>query len=252
MQFLTLLTTSLLAGSALASERNFRYRRWPQNAVSTTTSSASAASASASGSVKVLVVKVSNEAGGLVFEPNDVKANAGDMVQFQFYPKNHSVAMSNFAQPCVPIEQSNPNSTQKFFSGYMPTTQMGLLTYTIQVPDTKPIWFYCSQAKHCQSGMVGAINAPSTGNTLAAFTSKAAQAAANITPGQVEGGSTSSSSTSSGSSSSSSSGSSGSGTSTTPSASTPGVAQATGNSANSAHGSVLGAGLVAVFAWFML
>ena len=67
--------------------------------------------------------------------------------------------MSNFAQPCIPIEQSTPNATFKFYSGFMPTTNMGQLTYTIRIPDTKPIWFYCSQGRHCQSGMVGAINA---------------------------------------------------------------------------------------------
>lgn len=56
------------------------------------------------------------------------------------------------------------NKTNAFFSGFMPTTTPAnstsqLLTYTIRVPDDKPIWFYCSQGKHCQAGMVGAINA---------------------------------------------------------------------------------------------
>jgi hypothetical protein len=56
------------------------------------------------------------------------------------------------------------NKTDAFFSGFMPTNatnraQKGVLTYTIHVKDTKPVWFYCSQAKHCQAGMVGAINA---------------------------------------------------------------------------------------------
>lgn len=32
---------------------------------------------------------------------------------------------------------------------------------------------YCSQAQHCQSGMVMAINAPTTGHTFASFQSKA-------------------------------------------------------------------------------
>jgi hypothetical protein len=57
-----------------------------------------------------------------------------------------------------------PNKTDAFFSGFMPASATGanssqLLTYTIRVQDTKPIWFYCSQGKHCQAGMVGAINA---------------------------------------------------------------------------------------------
>jgi plastocyanin len=41
--------------------------------------------------------------------------------------------------------------------------------YKIKVNDTKPIWLYCSQATHCMEGMVAAVNAPPTGNTIAAF-----------------------------------------------------------------------------------
>lgn len=57
-----------------------------------------------------------------------------------------------------------PNKTDAFFSGFMPSNASlvaagNQLTYTIRVMDMKPIWYYCSQAKHCQSGMVGAINA---------------------------------------------------------------------------------------------
>ncbi|KAH6668523.1 hypothetical protein B0J14DRAFT_601027 [Halenospora varia] len=47
----------------------------------------------------------------------------------------------------------------------------GRLLQLVYVNDTRPIWFYCSQtsSSHCQSGMVGAINAHSTGDTLEAF-----------------------------------------------------------------------------------
>jgi hypothetical protein len=31
-------------------------------------------------------------------------------------------------------------------------------TYQITINATTPLWFYCAQAKHCQSGMVLAIN----------------------------------------------------------------------------------------------
>jgi len=54
-------------------------------------------------------------------------------------------------------------------------------TFTIEVNDTKPIWFYCSQGKHCQSGMVGAIN-PTAEKTVADFTERAALAPANLSP----------------------------------------------------------------------
>lgn len=40
-----------------------------------------------SGQVQVHVVKVSNKKGDLVFEPNNMQAAPGSMVQFHFYPK---------------------------------------------------------------------------------------------------------------------------------------------------------------------
>jgi hypothetical protein len=57
-----------------------------------------------------------------------------------------------------------PNKTDAFFSGFMPSNATAVaagnvLTYTIRVMDSKPIWYYCSQGQHCQGGMVGAINA---------------------------------------------------------------------------------------------
>lgn len=126
------------------------------------------------------IIQVGGPNGSLAFYPNNVKANAGDLIQFQFHPKvhlhnrtaaaqsnvnqNHSVVQSTFDNPCVPIQNIMSNKTNAFFSGFMPTTTPAnstsqLLTYTIRVPDDKPIWFYCSQGKHCQAGMVGAINA---------------------------------------------------------------------------------------------
>ena len=61
----------------------------------TMTSSASGESATGTsgsgsngnGQVKVHVVRVGSMDGGLAFVPNDLKAEKGDMVQFQFMPK---------------------------------------------------------------------------------------------------------------------------------------------------------------------
>ncbi|KAF4535581.1 Extracellular serine-rich protein [Lasiodiplodia theobromae] len=187
---------------------------------------------------KVQVVQVGGSNGSLTFEPADIKAEMGSFVQFQFNPMNHSVVQSTFDAPCMPMSISMPNaSANAFFSGFMPaalantasaasngtsaassgSTVGGKLTYTIKVSDAKPIWFYCSQGKHCQAGMVGAINAASTGQkTLAGYKQLAAAAAENLSPGQIpsaqsgNGTASGSSSSSDGSSSSSSSGSSGS------------------------------------------
>lgn len=122
------------------------------------TISTSASTDSSDGEVTVWAVKVGNEKGQFVFEPNVINANVGDLIQFQFYARNHSVVSGTFEEPCVPQRNVEANVRNAFFSGFMPTNQSGELLYTIEVQDTKAQWFYCSQAKHCQAGMVGVIN----------------------------------------------------------------------------------------------
>ncbi|TVY42004.1 putative GPI-anchored cupredoxin [Lachnellula subtilissima] len=152
-------------------------------------------------------IKVAVGQNGLTYTPNDITANAGDSVEFDFFPKNHTVSQSSFADPCHPLAGG-------FFSGFVPTNASTLgSTFTIVVKDTKPVWIYCSQTvgNHCQAGMVAAINAPKTGNTLAAFTLKASNATSSTfpPPGTPVGGTlvkSSGNTTSASSSSSSSSG----------------------------------------------
>ena len=56
---------------------------------------------------------------GLVFNPEVVHADVGDLLQFHFYPRNHSVAQSSFSSPCKP-------STGGVYSGFMPVTAQGV------------------------------------------------------------------------------------------------------------------------------
>jgi plastocyanin len=109
--------------------------------------------------VTVHVVKVGNANGSLTFSPNDMTAKAGEMVQFQFAPNNHTVTQSTFDQPCQPISK-NSNVTG-IFSGFMPVSASSTTTptYTIMINNTNPLWLYCSQGKHCQNGMSMVINA---------------------------------------------------------------------------------------------
>ena len=51
--------------------------------------------------------------GGLVFEPESVTADIGDLLQFHFYPKNHSVVQGSFSSPCQPL-------TPGVYSGFLP------------------------------------------------------------------------------------------------------------------------------------
>ena len=110
--------------------------------------------------------------GKLTFTPNNITELPNTVVSFSFNPRNHSVTQSNFDNPCQPLEGG-------FSSGFIPTSvSPSGATFDIVIPDKKPIWFYCGQVNgnHCQSGMVGSINAPLTGNTLDAFIAKAADA----------------------------------------------------------------------------
>ncbi|CAG8980256.1 hypothetical protein HYALB_00013262 [Hymenoscyphus albidus] len=140
-------------------------------------------SGSASGAgVKVHVVKVGGNNGTLKFQPDDIQAAVGDMIQFQFAPNNHSVVQSTFDAPCI--------ASGSVYSGYMPVAASASTTptYTIMVNDTKPLWFYCSQGKHCQNGMSMVVNVATTGNkTLAAYKAAAKNVAQATIPGQKPG-----------------------------------------------------------------
>jgi len=105
----------------------------------------------------VHVVKVGPE---LTFEPEEINAELGDKVQFQFQGGFHSVARSDFANPCVPLDPATANGTVGFFSGDMNVKESDqfMPTFTILVNETTPIWYYCAVVGHCEGGMVGVIN----------------------------------------------------------------------------------------------
>jgi plastocyanin len=118
----------------------------------------------------------------LLFEPDNIKAAEGDTVTFKFWPKNHSVAQATFNNPCQPMENG-------FWSGYIPSSDKAAATefmFTVKNA-SQPVWFYCTQGKHCQGGMVGVINGPSQGNTIERFKQAAANASNNTTPSSVAG-----------------------------------------------------------------
>ncbi|KAK4119559.1 hypothetical protein N657DRAFT_650054 [Parathielavia appendiculata] len=131
--------------------------------------------------------------GGLRFDPENIVAEVGSIVEFHFTPLNHSVVEAAFDSPCVPKDATS------FFSGFFPVprpadgsaVQSGEV-FQIEVRDDKPIWFYCAQntGRHCQSGMVGVVNQRFDGDkTLAVFRSKAAAVqGASVVQAQVQGG----------------------------------------------------------------
>jgi len=117
---------------------------------------------------------------GLHFEPENIVAEIGDLVEVHFNPMNHSFAQSSFDSPCVPINDD------AIFSGFQPTPQgEAPEVFTITVKDKSPLWFYCAQTKgsHCQMGMAMAVNQNfDSDKTLANYKTAAAGTGVSIPP----------------------------------------------------------------------
>jgi len=109
-------------------------------------------------------------ANGLSYTPSNFTANVGDIVNFVFYAKNHTVTQSSFAAPCTKFVNTTTNAVG-IASGFVPVAANTTgPTWSIQIATTDPLWFYCGQTGHCGAGMVGAINAvESSTKNYAAF-----------------------------------------------------------------------------------
>lgn len=113
------------------------------------------------------------ENGGLHFEPQNVVAEIGDLIEFHFLAKNHTVVQSSFDKPCEPLEGG-----KGIFSGFnfrtdAPNEAPNVFQFTVQ--NNEPFWYYCSQTAgdHCQKGMSGVINQNfNSDKTLAAYKEK--------------------------------------------------------------------------------
>jgi len=163
--------------------------------------------------------------GGNVFDPDTLQAATGDVVEFVFSSGTHTVVQADFSKPCSP-------SSGGFFSGSIKDK-----AFQINITSTDPLWYYCDVQSHCNSGMVGVINPPSSGDNLQAFVDASKSATVNkpssngpdggivVAPGS-NSGSASGSATASGT--------------RTPVATTPG-ATGTGSSGTGSAGSTISA-----------
>ncbi|KAG9232013.1 hypothetical protein BJ875DRAFT_98988 [Amylocarpus encephaloides] len=107
---------------------------------------------------------ISVGADGLKFTPNEIEALVGDIIEYRFYPQNHSVARAAFGEnPCIPYELTGPGRIG-FWSGFKPVQTVGndLPVFRIEVNDTNTFFFYCSSPGACSDGMVGVVNPNST------------------------------------------------------------------------------------------
>ena len=117
---------------------------------------------------------------GLHYEPENVVANVGDLIEFHFLPKNHTIVQSSFDNPCQPLTDASGAVVGKF-AGFNFKTDAGESNqvFTFQVENTDPFWYYCAQTamNHCQSGMSGVINQNfNSDKTLTAYKAKASTA----------------------------------------------------------------------------
>ncbi|KAG9253176.1 uncharacterized protein F5Z01DRAFT_658042 [Emericellopsis atlantica] len=111
------------------------------------------------------------------FEPNNVQADKGDMVEFRFARGNHSVVTGLYDFPCAPLDMGSG-----FFSGFMDTMDdQAVSLFRVKINNTEPIAFYSSVDGQCAGGMVGMINADSN-HTLDDYRSRAKAVASSISP----------------------------------------------------------------------
>ncbi|KAI9455578.1 hypothetical protein BJY52DRAFT_636410 [Lactarius psammicola] len=168
----------------------------PSSSSSASSPAVPSAPASSSNSVNVDVAP----GGALAFNPSNFTAANGTTVTF-FFPQSgtHSVTQSTFANPCTYLAAAS-GSSGGFDSGVQTAKQFTItITNDQQRKPTFPslslfffpswlilataIWFFCKVQKHCGLGMVGSINAPTTGtNTAAAFLAAAKAIGTNEPP----------------------------------------------------------------------
>lgn len=96
---------------------------------------------------------------GLTFEPSVIHAVTGDLINFHFWPSNHSIAESTFDKPCQP--KSGGVDVHPIFSGFQSTRKGASTMFSMKLNTSDPIWLYSSQTlphDHCKNGQVMVIN----------------------------------------------------------------------------------------------
>ncbi|KAF2877496.1 hypothetical protein BDV95DRAFT_535117 [Massariosphaeria phaeospora] len=119
------------------------------------------------------------------FKPDVTQAEIGDIIEFNFYPQNHSVVRAEYEFPCIPYEMTG-SGKRGFFSGFNPVDAVlnEPPKYSFRINDTDPIFFYCSAPGSCMSwGMVGVIN-PNSTTSLTKQRTLAQSAAYMLQPGE--------------------------------------------------------------------
>ncbi|KAJ4490707.1 hypothetical protein J3R30DRAFT_3751676 [Lentinula aciculospora] len=116
--------------------------------------------------IQVQVGGTENESGGIFqFKPSSFNATNGSVITFEFSgnPGNHSITQSALSNPCQPMSEGFDSGWVLIPTGGVTPNPLWNLTIT---DDSNPIYFFCKQlipSPHCAAGMVGTVNAPSSG-----------------------------------------------------------------------------------------
>ncbi|KAH8727421.1 hypothetical protein GQ44DRAFT_788927 [Phaeosphaeriaceae sp. PMI808] len=138
---------------------------------------------SASEKPRVHMVRVG--AGGFHFEPNELKnVSIGDIVTFEFYPPDHSVARAEYESACVPYEYTGRNKIGFWSETQWVETASEITHWNLTINNTEPVFYYCAAPNSCiGKRMVGAIN-PNSTQTLDAQIRAVAKAEFQLAPGE--------------------------------------------------------------------
>jgi plastocyanin len=102
--------TSTQLVSSVSTQSSLTPSTTPSTIPSTTRSVASTPTPSSSKDPQVHIIKAG--AGGFKFEPQQItNVSVGDIVSFEFYPPDHSVARAEFGSACVPYEYTGKGKT---------------------------------------------------------------------------------------------------------------------------------------------
>ncbi|KAI9167082.1 Extracellular serine-rich protein [Paramyrothecium foliicola] len=113
------------------------------------------------------------------FDPDTVDAREGDVLEFHFEPRNHSVVAGDYRYPCSPLELGTG-----FYSGFISTDDdKADRVFRVTINDTEPVVFYSSQGDECSKGMVGIVNQSSDRN-LTDYRDRASELSRAVTPGR--------------------------------------------------------------------
>ncbi|KAL5402567.1 hypothetical protein PMIN03_010565 [Paraphaeosphaeria minitans] len=172
-----------LSPTALAEVISITSSTAPDSQIATTVSSITATTIVPS-EPKIHLVKVG--AGGFQFEPAELtNVSVGDVVTYEFYPPDHSVARAEYGSACVPYEYTGQDKTGFWSSTQWVETASDITHWNLTINSTEPIFYYCAAPNSCKEKlMVGAIN-PNSTHTLDGQIRAAEKADFQVAPGEA-------------------------------------------------------------------